>query len=293
MRVDCPQSKGRRPGWVRCTTTALCVAIVFVAAPRLGAQPKARINRLIEALEQGKPAITGDTWIFIDQEHGPYVIDRLGERLGDLAGNKNERGQQRLAPIVRIPTEGDQNVRWVIKQVLERGAMGIIVPQVENAEQATKIVQAMRYPQRKESRYTTPVGRRGFAGAPRTWGLSVMDYIKVADVWPLNPEGELFLMPMIESLEGVENVGDILEVPGVGGVLIGPNDLSMALGVGPWRTDGQALLPPETETAIQTVARACVAKKKHCGMVTWTEAETQKYLEDGFQVIFAVYQRPD
>jgi hypothetical protein len=41
------------------------------------------------------------------------------------------------------------------------------------------------------------------------------------------------------------------------------------------------------------VARACVAKKKYCGMVTWNEAETQKYLEAGFQVIFAVYQRPD
>ncbi len=276
-----------------CRTTALCIAVVFLTSPRLDAQPKPRMNRLIEALEQGKPAITSDTWIFIDQEHGPYVIDRLGERLRDLAANKNDSGQQRLAPIVRIPTEGDQNVRWVIKQVLERGAMGIIVPQVENAEQATKIVRAMRYPQRKESRYFTPVGRRGFAGAPRTWGLSVLDYIRVADLWPLNPLGELFVLPMIETIEGVENVGDILDVAGVGGVLIGPNDLSMGLGVGPWRTDGKALLPPETEAAIQTVARACVAKKKYCGMVTWNEAETQKYLEAGFQVIFAVYQRPD
>ena len=111
MPVDSPP-RGRASRWVRCTTAAICVAIVFLAAPRLGAQPKARMNRLIEALEQGKPAITSDVWIFIDQEHGPYVIDRLGERLRDLASKKNDRGQQRLAPIVRIPTEGDQNVRW-------------------------------------------------------------------------------------------------------------------------------------------------------------------------------------
>ena len=273
-------------------SVGLGVSTVLFAALYAGAQPQVRINRMIEALEQGKPAITGEVWIFIDQEHGPYVIDQLGERLRDLAATKNDRRQQRLAPIVRIPTEGDQNVRWVTKQVLERGAMGIIVPQVENAEQATRIIQAVRYPQLKESAYPTPTGRRGFAGAPRTWGLSVVDYIRVADVWPLNPEGELFVMPMIENAEGVANVRAILDVPGVGGVLVGPNDLSMGLGVGPWRTDGQAFLPPATEAAIQTVARACVAKKKYCGMVTWTEAETTKYLEDGFLVIFAVYRRP-
>ncbi len=268
------------------------ISLMLLAALCGAAHPQVRINRMIEALEKGKPAITGEVWMFIDQEHGPYVIDQLGERLRDLAQTKNDRGQQNLAPIVRIPTEGDQNVRWVIKQVLERGAMGIIVPQVENAQQATKIVQAMRYPQRKESPYPTPTGRRGFAGAPRTWSLSVMDYLRVADVWPLNPEGELFLLPMIENAEGVANVGAILDVPGVGGVLVGPNDLSMGLGVGPWRTDGEAFLPPETEAAIQTVAQACVAAKKYCGMVTWTEAETTKYLEDGFRVIFAVYRRP-
>ncbi len=285
-------TSSKHPTWKRSATTLTCFALVALASPSLHAQPEARINRLIEALEKGDSAITGETWIFIDQEHGPYVIDQLGARLRDLAEAKNDRGQQPLAPIVRIPTEGDQDLRWVIKQVLERGAMGIIVPQVENAAQATKIVQAMRYPQRNESAYPTPVGRRGFAGAPRTWGLSVMDYIEVADVWPLNPAGELFVMPMVESALGVANVGEILAVPGVGGVLIGPNDLSMGLGVGPWRTDGKAFLPPETEAAIQAVARACVEQKKYCGMVTWTEAETSKYLESGFRVIFAVYRRP-
>ena len=260
---------------------------------RVSAQPDVRLNRLIEALEQGRPAITSDVWIFIDQEHGPYVIDQLGTRLRDLAETRNDRGQQRLAPFVRVPTEGDQDVRWVIKQVLERGAMGIIVPQVENAQQATKIVQAMRYPQRRNSPHPTPPGRRGFAGAPRTWGLSVMDYLEVADVWPLKPDGELFLFPMIENGAGVGNINEILDVPGVAGVLIGPNDLSMGLGVGPWQTDGRAFHPPETEAAIQTVARACVAKEKYCGMVTWTEAETTKYVADGFKVIFATYRRPE
>ena len=266
-------------------------ATIFVLGTLAAGAQQVRINRLIEALERGEPAITSDVWTFVDQEHGPYVIDQLGVRLREMAEVITSAGQQRLAPIVRIPTEGDQNVRWVIKQVLERGAMGIIVPQVENAEQATKIIRAVRYPQRRNTRYPSPSGRRGFAGAPRTWGLSVMEYIEVADVWPLNPEGELFVMPMIENDEGVRNVGAILDVPGVGGVLIGPNDLSMGLGVGPWHTDGRVLHPPEAEAAIQTVAQACVAKEKHCGMVTWSDDETTKYIADGFQVIFATYRR--
>ncbi len=278
-------------GWAFCFGMAGCAAIVVLAAQPGHAQERARINRLIEALEQGEPAITNDVWIFIDQEHQPYQIDRLGTRLADLAAEKTERGQQRLAPFVRIPAEGDQDVRWIIKQVLERGAMGIIVPQVENAAQAMKIVQAMRYPQRKGAPHAEPAGRRGFAGAPRTWGLPVMDYVAVADLWPLNPNGELFALPMIENAEGVRNVNEILDVPGVGGVLIGPSDLTMQLGEGAWRTGGRAFNPPDTVAAIQTVADACVAKQKHCGMVTWTEAETTKYLEDGFRIIFATYRR--
>ena len=271
--------------------TSIVGATIFVLGTLPAGAQQVRINRLIEALERGEPAITSDVWTFVDQEHGPYVIDQLGVRLREMAEVRTATGQQRLAPIVRIPTEGDQNVRWIIKQVLERGAMGIIVPQVENAEQATKIIRAVRYPQRRDTRYPAPSGRRGFAGAPRTWGLSAMEYIEVADAWPLNPEGELFVMPMIENVEGVRNVGAILDVPGVGGVLIGPNDLSMGLGVGPWHTDGRVLHPPEAEAAIQTVAQACVAKEKHCGMVTWSDAETTKYIADGFQVIFATYRR--
>jgi hypothetical protein len=112
--------------------------------PSLRAQPKDRRNRLIEALETGKPALTGDTWAFVDREHRPYDVTELRATLTKMFANKNAQGQPAVAPIVRVPTEGDQDVRWVIKQVLESGAMGIIVPQVENAEQALIVFQSMR-----------------------------------------------------------------------------------------------------------------------------------------------------
>ena len=195
-----------------------------------------------------------------------------------MFANKNEQGQPALAPIVRIPAEGDQDVRWIIKQVLESGGMGIIVPQVENAEQALKIVQSMRYPQLKTSKYQNPPGRRGCGcSGGAGWGLqNPADYVSRADVWPLNPDGELMAFPMIENPVGVKNINAILDVPGVSGVLIGPTDLTMNYGEGRWANPADK--KPDTEAAIQTVAKACVAKKKMCAMVTSNDAETKKYL---------------
>lgn len=249
-------------------------------------KPK-RLNRLIEALESGQPAITGEHWVFADFEHSSYSIERIERFLSRWAETKNEKGQQPLAPIIRIPTEGDQPSRYIIKQVLERGAMGLIIPQVDTPEQVLKICQYARYPQRVDTKYPVPKGVRGFGGAAApTWGISTEEYLAKADLWPLNPEGEIFLMPMIETPEGVKNIDAILDVPGVPGVLIGPSDLSMTYGRGPWNVGGKAMHHPDVEAAILTVAKASVAKKKYSGMVTWSAAETQKYLSLGFEYVY-------
>ena len=268
---------------------ALIVGLSVFTWPAVNAQPKDRRNRLIEALESGRPALTGDTWTFVDREHRPYDVSELRGALTKLFANKNAQGQPALAPIVRVPTEGDQDVRWVIKQVLESGAMGIIVPQVENAEQALKVIQSMRYPQLKTSKYQNPPGRRGCGcSGGAGWGLqNPADYVARADVWPLNPDGELIAFPMIENPEGVRNINAILDVPGVGVVLIGPTDLTMNYGEGRWANPADK--KPETEAAIQTVAKACVAKKRACAMVTSSDAETKKYLGDGFRIIYGTY----
>jgi 4-hydroxy-2-oxoheptanedioate aldolase len=265
------------------------VGISTLIVPRLGAQPKDRRNRLIEALESGRPALTGESWVFVDREHRPYDITELRGTLAKLLANKNAQGQPALAPIVRVPTEGDQEVRWIIKQVLESGAMGIVVAQVESAEQALKIIQSMRYPQLKTSKYQNPPGRRGCGcSGGAGWGLqNPADYVARADVWPLNPDGELVALPMIENPAGVKNINAILDVPGVGGILVGPTDLTMNYGEGRWNNPADK--KPDTEAAIQTVAKACVAKKKLCAMVTANEAETKKYLGDGFRIIFGTY----
>jgi 4-hydroxy-2-oxoheptanedioate aldolase len=283
---------GHGLGRSRCIAAAASglLALLTLAAPRLDAQQTPRrANRLIESLAAGQPAMTGDTWAFVDREHRPYDIAELRATLTKMLANKNAQGQPALAPIVRIPAEGDQDVRWIIKQVLESGAMGIIVPQVENREQALKIIQSMRYPQLKTSKYQDPPGRRGCGCSGGSgWGLeNPADYVRLADVWPLNPEGELLALPMIENPEGVRNINAILDVPGVGGVLIGPTDLTMNYGEGRWASAADP--KPDTEAAIATVAKACAARKKTCAMVTANDAETKKYLGAGFKIFYGTY----
>lgn len=262
----------------------------LLASAALSAQQPRRVNRLVEAVAAGTPAITGETWTFMDREHRPYDITELRASIGKVLDQKNAQGQPALAPIVRIPPEGDQNVRWIIKQVLESGAMGVVIPQVESAEQALRITEAMRYPQLKTSRYKTPRGRRGCGcSGGAKWGLAnPADYVRYADLWPLNPEGELIVLPMIETPEGVAAVNAILDTPGVTGVLVGPTDLTMNYGEGRWLSAEDA--KPDTLAAIATVAKACQAKKKSCGMVTANEAETKHYIGLGFSIIFATYR---
>ena len=276
-----------RVTWVA-VAGGVALSLLTIVEQPVEAQRTRRANRMIEALEAGQPALTGDSWVFVDREHRPYDITALRQTLTTMLAKKNAQGQPTLAPIVRVPTEGDQDVRWVIKQVLESGAMGIIVPQVENAAQALKIVEAMRYPQLKDSKYPNPAGRRGCGCSGGSgWGLqNPADYVRLADPWPLNPEGELVSLPMIENPEGVRNVDAILAVPGVTGVLIGPTDLTMNHGEGRWNGPAPT---PDAHAAIETVAAACRATKKSCAMVTSNEGETTKYLQAGFKIIFGAY----
>ena len=116
------------------------------------------------------------------------------------------------------------------------------------------------------------------------WGLQVPDYaFKYADVWPLNPDGELFAMLMIESPAGVQNINEILQVPGIGAIHIGASDLGVSLGVGP-PSPGN---PPETEAAVQKVLKACLARRVACGYpaVFGGEAEVGQRASEGFKVL--------
>jgi 4-hydroxy-2-oxoheptanedioate aldolase len=134
---------------------------------------------------------------------------------------------------VRIPPNGGEKAQFHAKQVLDLGAYGIIWPHISNVEQAYNAVAACRYPRLKDKPLYEPAGIRGDGPtqAVRYWGVTQQDYYERADVWPLNPKGEIFVILMIEDIEGIKNLKDILKnVPGIGAILIGEGDLSQELG---------------------------------------------------------------
>ena len=260
---------------------AACIALVTPVAPRTeagSAQEPVRLNRIIERLEAGQPALGGIHWRYIAFEHLPYSIDEMVRILDGLLPDGAARPT--LTPVIRFPWEGDEIIKSMVKQVLDQGVMGVIVPHVKTAEDALRFVRAMRFPPQRGARYPEPRGVRGWGpiGAARYWQMTPAEYTGRADVWPLDPDGELLAIVMIESREAVDNIEEILAVPGLGAALIGPSDLSMSLGVG---TPGPNTAAPEVEAAIEKVGRACVAQKVFCGTFG---GDVEKRIAQGFRL---------
>jgi 4-hydroxy-2-oxoheptanedioate aldolase len=196
---------------------------------------------------------------------------------------KKGNAQPNVALFARFPPYGRdlQSNDWIAKQALDMGLMGIIFNGVDNKEQMMRLVQYMRYPQQKTSKYQQPPGLRGSApGNPSfVWGISTDEYERHADVWPLNPEGDLLAIPMIETAEGLKNVDEIASVPGVGAIFVGNGgDLHQYLGVP--RRDS-----PEVEQARQTILAACKAHNVACGITALTKADVDRRLKEGWKMI--------
>lgn len=167
-----------------------------------------------------------------------------------------------LTPLVRIPrTEPAAMLR-----ALDAGAQGIVLPGVQDAQQASEAVRACRY---------HPLGARGISGG-RTTGfgtIALQDYMALAN-------REVMVVPMIEDRRGVENIEAIVAVEGIDMVLEGAMDLSQSLGV-----PGQAQ-HELVQSALRRVAAACVARGvPYCAIPrgerqhdAWCEAGTQAFL---------------
>jgi 4-hydroxy-2-oxoheptanedioate aldolase len=260
----------------------------WLAAQQGGALKPKRINTLIEILEQGKAAVAPADWTFIDMEHSPYDINRARAMFEEIGSKRGPDGRLTTTPVLRIPAYGDESPRWMVKQVLDSGGLSICFPQIDTKEQALRAIRSMRYPPQKGTKYPNPPGIRGLGstGGGKLWGplTPPSEYIRRADVWPLNPEGELFAMIMIESAEAIKRINEILDVPGIGGIFVGPTDVGMSLGVGP----PSEPVAPELQTAFNTILKACKAKNVVCGISAqpWASPATrQQLIKDGWRII--------
>lgn len=258
-----------------------------------------RLNKLIELLENDEPAFgvlsfdyslnnarsmatSGLDFVFIDMEHAPFDVERLREFLLGMTDKRSilEKGnlQPDVVPLVRIPAAGGaEELIAQTKQVLDVGVYGIFFPAVHTREDAELAVRATRYPQYNDAPDYEPRGLRGRNPSNAAWYWGVRDYHARADVWPLDPRGELLAVMFIESPEGVENIGEIITVPGLGGIFIGPSDLSTSMGY----TSPAA---PEVEAAIQRVLQACLDNDVPCAITTGPGSVRQR-LEQGFKFV--------
>lgn len=257
-----------------------------------------RINRFIELMENGKNAFgafstnvslrdgaaiqrSGLDFVILDLEHSPYDITKLENYLAGMTSKADvlKNGLQlQTTPVIRLPANGREQLQFVIKQVLDLGTMGILIPHVDSAEDALAMVQASRFGQLQGSPDFKPEGKRGvgYGWAARQWGLSGGDYARRADLWPLDPEGELMLWVMIETVDAVKNARAIAQTPGVTGLFVGPGDLAYSMGV--------PLGDPAVETEIDKVLEATKDLDILLGTVS-SKSDVEKRLEQGFRFL--------
>lgn len=267
-----------------------------------------RLNGYIRAWEQGKPAFSTFSkldpqsaidmseapydGIVFEMEHNPYDAAGLGHALQYLLNRKQIASAASLAPAVtplaRIPSNGVEMNQSFAKQVLDRGAYGVIWPHIATVEQAYNAVSACRYGRPKNAPLYEPRGTRGDgpAAAARYWGLSQSEYYAKADVWPLAPQGEILVGLMIESTQAIENLDDILaNVPGVGFVLIGEGDLSQELGL------ARKYEHPEVLAAMQQIVQTCHKHNVIVGNPHVTANNYERLLGEGYRLLMSAPQR--
>ena len=216
-----------------------------------------RINKAIELLEAGQPVystgsgpltyengrVMAKTWadlIRVGMEHGPFDMAGLREFMrGLLDGGPTNSGHLTPTVTVELPVEGtsEDMIRynaWMFKQALATGIHGILLCHANTPGAVKAFVEWCRYPFHQQGVGDgLDVGKRGSAGqgmAGQMWGLSGPQYVEKADVWPLNPAGELLLGLKIENRTALANVRQTNRVPGIAYAEWGPGDMGFSFG---------------------------------------------------------------
>jgi 4-hydroxy-2-oxoheptanedioate aldolase len=194
----------------------------------------------------------GYDWVLIDLEHG-------SGNFGDLLHQLDALEAHPPAVIVRMPCI-DMSI---FKQVLDLGPAGVMVPQVSNAAEAATLVDMLRIP---------PLGRRGAATTTRAsqYGFGYRRYLEEANQ-------NLLGVAQIESLEAIENIGEIAAVDGIDVLFVGPGDLGTDL-----ELRGRAA---DFDRLVERVVACARDNGKAAGVLVRNEQEARKYLRMGFTFI--------
>ena len=196
----------------------------------------------------------GFDWIIVDTEHSPFNPETLQYMLMAFKGSVT-------VPIIRLPW----NDQVMIKQVLDMGWDGVLVPQTNSTDEARRAVSACRYP---------PVGRRGFG--PRRAG----NYYRNQDEYAKLANDSVICAIQIEDVSGADKIDEIIRVPGIDWILVGPNDMSGTIG------QFLNLDNPELWKAIRKIFNTANAAGVTTGNAFCGTENIQKQLDFGCQLVF-------
>lgn len=193
-------------------------------------------------------SMSGFDWVMIDMEHSTLSLGDVQNMIQVING--------RLKTIVRVPSNSEV---W-IKQVLDTGCDGIMVPMVLNKKDALRAINSATYP---------PKGSRSVGiGRAHRYGSGFNDYL-------FNTSKNLTVIIQVEHIEGVNNIDDLLKVDGVGGIFIGPYDLSASLGL-----TGE-VGHEKVQSAIKLVKERCRDADMPYGIFGMTPESVKNEIEEG------------
>jgi 4-hydroxy-2-oxoheptanedioate aldolase len=196
---------------------------------------------------------SGYDFVVVDMQHGENNLDSVQAMLQALSSTP-------ATPVVRVPG----NVSMYIQRVLDLGAYGVIVPQVNTREEAVEVVANVRY---------APQGHRSW-GPVRGAIYGGSDYFS-------NSASELMTLVMLESAEALANARDILAVDGIDGCFVGPADLGISLGHSP---DTLPNVHPGVDAAIARIGEAAKATGKIAGIHAFSIEDARKRIEQGYRL---------
>ncbi len=196
---------------------------------------------------------SGFDWLLLDTEHSPNEVpDIFGQLQASAVGTAHA--------VVR-PAWNDA---VLIKRYLDIGAQTLLLPYVQNAGEAKRAVEATRYP---------PHGIRGVTGSGRAAKFGrITDYLKKAN-------DEVCVLVQVETREALAKIDEIVKVPGVDGVFIGPSDLSASFG----HIGNPAHM--EVQAAIEKAGKQIRAAGKGAGILTGNEDEARRYIGWGYNFV--------
>ena len=245
-------------------TNLFRAASVFYLATNSFAFSQDSINPIINKLDAGEAVIGTFTrdprfdldFVVIDEQYNNINFTLLRRMIYDLSDGD---GSPVVAPIVRLPLAMRDNPEQVVPQIIEAGAYGILFPDIENRRQTEVAIASMQLDQ--------------------------------DEVWGSGDYGVLVAMIMIESPEGISNLQDIVQVPGVGVLFVGPTDMASYI-----NAEGPNV--PQVEAMVQEVLAVCLESGIACGYpivansIEDAERQTANRLEQGFKVLAVMTRAP-